>query len=89
LNASPKQTEIRLCESLAKKPGPSPSQINDKTPSVKEAAETAQDKQKEQAKDPEKDVFDPENWDSLLIDQFDGQQGEEYGILLVRHCGRS
>jgi len=70
------QTEIRLCESLAKKPGPSPSQMSNGN------GNHEAEKQKEEPKN-KKDVFDPANWDSLLIDQFDGQFGEEYGLLLV------
>lgn len=89
------QTEIRLCESLSKKPGPTPSQLassansqpasgrgSPQPPSVAEAAQIAKAKEQEREKK-QRDVFAPENWDSLLIDQFDGQQGEEYGLLLV------
>lgn len=51
-----------------------------------EAAELAKKLQEEEKKRSEKkkDVFAPENWDSLLVDQFDGGLGESFGILLVR-----
>lgn len=34
-------------------------------------------------------MFAPENWDSLLIDKFDGNQGEQYGLLLVSYTNAS
>jgi hypothetical protein len=39
---------------------------------------------KESGSDSKKDVFAKENWtDQMFIKEFDGQQGEEFGILLV------
>jgi ATP adenylyltransferase len=40
-----------------------------------------EEKRREQKK--KQDVFAPENWDSLLADEFDGGLGESYGVLLV------
>lgn len=70
------RTEVRLCESLSKKPGPSPSQLGKKNDEV----DSKLLKQEEAKK--KKDVLAAENWDSLLIDEFDGGLGEQYGLLL-------
>merc|ERR1712093_164842 len=74
------KTEIRLCESLSKKPGPSAAQFSNGDDRDKEKAK------KEDSKKEKKDVFDPANWDSLLVDSFDGEFGEEYGILLNKYA---
>lgn len=86
---SPK-TEIRLCESLSKKPGPSPTQLtngngngNGSGDEHGKAEQQKERQKKEEEKKAKKDVFDPANWDSLLVDSFDGGFGEEYGVLLV------
>ena len=71
------QTEIRLCESLSKKPGPSPSQLGKKNDEVDDELVKREEAKKK------KDVLAAENWDLLLIDEFDGGLGEQYGLLLV------
>jgi len=83
-----------LCESLASKPGPTPSQLKSAIKSIEEgqqddggveAAELAKKLEEEENRrtQTKKDVFAPENWDSLLADEFDGGLGESYGVLLV------
>lgn len=86
-----------MCESLASKPGPTPAQLKSALRSIQEgqqddaaveAAELAKKLQEEEKRraQKKKDVFAPENWDSLLVDQFDGGLGESYGVLLVSIC---
>lgn len=126
------KTEIRLCESLAKKPGPTPSQLRSALARVEgssnsssnnisktgspgtssangggdsstskdnnNAAQAAaaeelrkkleQEETKQSNKDDAKpkDVFAPENWDSLLVGEFDGGAGEKFGWLLNKYA---
>jgi hypothetical protein len=56
---------------------------------LKQKLKEAEQKQAEKKDEKPKDVFAPENWDTLLADEFDGGVGESYGVLLVSHFSPS
>lgn len=84
---------------MSSKPGPPPSQLESAIKSIEEgeqdhaggveakelAKKLEEEKKRTEPKKQEKkrDVFAPENWDTLLVDEFDGGLGESYGVLLV------
>lgn len=59
-----------MCESLSRKPGPTPEQRGQATPDSEKLKR--------------KDVFAVENWDTLLVDgNIESGFDEAYGVLLV------